>query len=376
MTFEGKIGIRLEWDGHQVSRAEINPRPLVPLNTLLRGKSPQEAQRIIPMLFSLCGQAQTAAAATALDAAVSGATPCVPLQAERRVLAEALQEILWRFLLDLPRILHAPPQPEQLASLRRQLADCLSTTDEAQWQQGMARLESATGDALLGSAAAGWTGSSDAASLMAMLGASDTATARLLVECQKNDSPCAGKPVALMPFAQADDVMKVLLPALAADPGFSVHPVWQGQAMETGSLARMQHCAPIAGQLSHRAPSAALRLLARLLEIGELFSRLRAPELPEDSFVQSMPCGPGAGIAWVQNARGLLLHRVVLDKQGTIADYCVVAPTEWNFHPAGPCAQELTGKPAATRAEAHRHAELVVQSLDPCVAYQIEVDHA
>ncbi|HEY0845750.1 MAG TPA: hypothetical protein VGE12_10300 [Noviherbaspirillum sp.] len=375
MTPEGNIGIRLAWDGKQISRVQISPRPLVQVNALLRGKSPQEALRIIPMIFSLCGQAQAAAAATALDAAASGDMPVVPLTRERRVLAEALQEILWRFLLDLPRILHAPPQSQQLALLRRQLAGCLSAADEAQWQQGIAGLASATGHALFGTAA-GWTACKDAANLIRMLEASDTATARLLVACWKNDTPPAGKPVALMPFAQAGHVMDTLLPSLAAEPRFSAYPTWQGHAMETGSLARMQHCPPMAGLLTNRAPSTGLRLLARLLDIDDLLSRLRAPALPEDSFVQGAPFGPGAGIAWVQNARGLLLHRAVLDKQGAIADYCVVAPTEWNFHPAGPCAQELTCKPASTRAQAHQHAELAAHSLDPCVAYQIEVDHA
>lgn len=376
MTPEGNIGIRLAWDGKQISRVQISPRPLAGINALLRGKSPQEALRIIPMVFSLCGQAQAAAAATALDAAASGNPPVVPLNRERRVLAEALQEILWRFLLDLPRILHAPPQPQQLASLRRGLGDCMACPDEAQWQHAIAKLEEAVSATLLGPAAEGWQEVIDAAQLIGMLEASDTATARLLVDCWKNDAPPAGQPVGLMPFVQASHVMDALLPALAGDTRFSVHPTWQGQAMETGSLARMQHCAPIAGSLSEQGPSVGLRLIARLLETGELFSRLRAPELPEDSFVQGAPCGPGAGIAWVQNARGLLLHRVVLDKQGTIADYGVVAPTEWNFHPSGPCARELTGKPTSTRTQAHQHAELAVHSLDPCVAYQIEVDHA
>jgi hypothetical protein len=56
------------------------------------------------------------------------------------------------------------------------------------------------------------------------------------------------------------------------------------------------------------------------------------------------------GVAWVQNARGLLLRRTVLDKQGTIADYYLVAPTEWNFHPDGPYAQGWNDKPATTPA--------------------------
>ncbi|MEZ5703328.1 MAG: hypothetical protein R3E42_17330 [Burkholderiaceae bacterium] len=45
---------------------------------------------------------------------------------------------------------------------------------------------------------------------------------------------------------------------------------------------------------------------------------------------------PGVGLAWVEMARGLLVHQVTLDAGGDSVGRCrVVAPTEWNFHPLG-----------------------------------------
>lgn len=376
MTLEGKIRIRLAWNGRQISRALIEPRPLVPLNTLLRGKRPEDALRMIPMLFSLCGQAQAAAAASALEAAASNATPSIPLLRERRVLAEALQETLWRMLLDLPRILHAPVQPALLAALRRGLADCLAFTEESDWQNGIGHLENTVAEALLGNATVKLNEIEDSDRLIQTLKNADTSTARLLADCWDGDEHVCGNAVALMPCADAAQVLAELLPSLRNDPEFPSHPTWHGRPAETGPLARMQHWSPIARLLDLTGSSTGLRLIARLLEIGELFARLRAPELPEDSFVQAAPCGADVGVALVQNARGLLLHRVMLDKQGAIADYCLVAPTEWNFHPAGPCAQGLVHHPASSLEQARQAAELLVHSLDPCVAYQIEVDHA
>lgn len=55
--------------------------------------------------------------------------------------------------------------------------------------------------------------------------------------------------------------------------------------------------------------------------------------------------GPGVGRALVETARGLLLHEITLDGD-RIADYVIVAPTEWNFHPRGRLHDWLLGLPA------------------------------
>jgi coenzyme F420-reducing hydrogenase alpha subunit len=83
----------------------------------------------------------------------------------------------------------------------------------------------------------------------------------------------------------------------------------------------------------------------------------------------------GAGVAVVETARGLLLHRAVLSG-GRVADYRIVAPTEWNFHPAGPLVQGLEGEEAIDAALLERNARLAVEALDPCVACNVEIVHA
>jgi Ni,Fe-hydrogenase I large subunit len=64
------------------------------------------------------------------------------------------------------------------------------------------------------------------------------------------------------------------------------------------------------------------------------------------------------------------MHEVVLEDD-RVADYRIVAPTEWNFHPAGPFTAgvnalgDLPDGVAAVQA--------LARSLDPCVSYQVEV---
>ena len=86
----------------------------------------------------------------------------------------------------------------------------------------------------------------------------------------------------------------------------------------------------------------------------------------------------GAALGLADAARGLLAHRV--DMQGmTVRRYRIVAPTEWNFQPRGVVAKGLEAIAAglssrAKASELEALARLYITSVDPCVAYRLEVD--
>ncbi len=63
-------------------------------------------------------------------------------------------------------------------------------------------------------------------------------------------------------------------------------------------------------------------------------------------------------------ARGLLLHSVQLDRIATVMEYRVLAPTEWNFHPAGSLGQAV----ASLAPDDRDSARLLAAAFDPCVA--------
>ncbi|HJV86643.1 MAG TPA: nickel-dependent hydrogenase large subunit [Noviherbaspirillum sp.] len=376
MNLEGKIRIALEFDGRRIVAAAVQPRALIPLNRLLQGRPAAHALQVIPLLFSICGKAQGAAASTAVQVALEQST-AVSLQCERLVLAEALQELLWRFLIDLPRIMQAPSDPTLLAWLRQHMtACCRDGFDETGWQAGMVEMESRVGAALLGDAWQYLQDAGDTNTLMRWLHDARTPTARLLLQCLPLDEPSHDGAASLMPWVNRENMLTYLLPSMTNEGHFASRPHWQGQALETGSLARMQAHPALAVLLREQGVSIFARLLARLLEIHALFDRLRRSEPAEDAWVQGHAGEAAVGLACVQNARGLLLHRVVLDAQRRIADYRIVAPTEWNFHPEGACARSLAGVEAAEETAILRRTELLVHSLDPCVACEIEVNHA
>ncbi|MBK1666235.1 hydrogenase assembly protein HupF, partial [Rhodospirillum rubrum] len=72
------------------------------------------------------------------------------------------------------------------------------------------------------------------------------------------------------------------------------------------------------------------------------------------------------GVGMVEAARGLLIHRVVV-REGRVARWRILAPTEWNLHPQGALASLLIGCPVSGTEEACLLAHWLVLALDPCV---------
>ena len=88
-------------------------------------------------------------------------------------------------------------------------------------------------------------------------------------------------------------------------------------------------------------------MAARGLELLELADWLRG----EAPVYGATAVAPGAGQAWVETARGLLAHRVVLTG-GRVRQYQLLAPTDWNFGPVAPLEEVLAGTPRTPRRRA------------------------
>ncbi|MBX3609051.1 MAG: hypothetical protein KF871_04075 [Hydrogenophaga sp.] len=135
---------------------------------------------------------------------------------------------------------------------------------------------------------------------------------------------------------------------------------WAGRPVHTGHWCRASAQAP--------APTSAWGLLgSRLAELAQLATLEPTQPLPLAWGAQRT--GERSAIAWVEMARGLLVHRVVLDATGTRVAQCqVLAPTDWNWHPEGVAAQAL----AALRGSLQGvQARLLVAAFDPCLAVEI-----
>ncbi len=362
MIVEGKLEFEVAWDGKRIAGVSVHSTRPVTASRVLEGKSVEEVLRRVPLLFSVCGRAQSVAAASAIEAARGlRAGEAVLLERERAIAGECLQEYCWRMLIDLPALLGEAARPGELADLRRRIA---AANEPFMWGEVAHAAEDLLERAVYDMSPGAWLRLRPAA-LEAWLARGESPTPRMLARLRRLQ---LGGEHGLLPWLEEDD-----LPLLAArienEPDFTLRPTWQGRPAETGALARQRAHPAVAREISLHGATASTRMLARLLELAQLSEQLREARA---SGIRSASPRPGAGIAAVETARGTLLHWVELS-EGRVARYRIVAPTEWNFHPKGAFVHGLTGCPVRSESEARGAAGLLAHALDPCVAYEVRV---
>jgi len=376
VSIEGELSIRLDWDGARVIGVAIRSTRPVVAGRLLAGKGAREAASMLPRLYSICGRAQAAAAHRAIDAATGTESAAANAGAlENAVLLETVQEYLWRLLIDWPQAMGRQPSIAAVAPVRRQLAAAIARQHANEDAPALlahevaAALDALAADHVYGESPTLFLARGDAG---AMLPAS--LAAALLAK-----APGLGRSAtALMPTADASGLLEAVVPGLRCDAEFARAPLWNGMTVETGALARNCDQPMMASLLQREGRAVVTRMAARLVELASLLGSLHAAAVTGTSgigWVAALTLEPGDGLAAVQTARGLLLHRARL-AHGRVVDYQIVAPTEWNFHPAGPLVQGLEGMEVADASVLSRQARLAIQALDPCVACSVEVVHA
>lgn len=316
----------------------------------LVGRTPEEAVALVPRLHAICGQAQAAAARAALAAA--GHPLPEPPAAGERILLEAAQEHLWRVLRDWPTVLGLPAAEEPFQRWYRALAAAARAPLPGGRLEGLLAfvrdevvpggLDAARDRAGLARWAAGAPGLGPA--LVRALGDRPGPAPVFL--------GLAGRP-----------------PEGAWRDG-GARPEQDGAPAETGPLARRQRHPAVADLLASGGAGLLSRLVARLLDLLEVARALYAGDTRVE--VPAARLGPGEGTAWLETARGALLHRARLEG-GRVAAYAIVAPTAWNFHPRGPFVRAAEAIAAAD--DAALHAELVrwVVAFDPCVPWRLDL---
>lgn len=320
-------------------------------------------------LFSLCGHAQLACADLAVNAALGREPPVAPAVRDR-LARLTLREHLRSIWLDWPRRL--PEAPESAASLAA-AARVLASAPECAAPPGAAGawLEAHAIGMPLAQWLTAWE-SDPAGWLRAWCARSDSLVAGLLRACRPvADSALPG--VAPLRVHADAAALRAWAAGLADDAGGGAaarQPQWRGACAETGVWTRLNDGS------AQRLDTPWLKLGARLAEsvrlaLPEAARSLHARPATAWLSLGALPLAQGAAVAWVEMARGLLIHHVQLDGRGDCARVhaCqVIAPTGWNFHPDGAVARALERWPRAPGA-ARRRIDALAAAYDPCVPF-------
>lgn len=370
----------------------LNVRPGVPVPEALQSERRDWASRLakgqpvtalpglLASLFSLCSRAHRLCAQLAVYAAAPDAM-AAPTEVARCLRLETAQEHVRRIGLDWPRLLTGAPVPAALNSLRASpLLRPAPPTTEHEWSVSLAWLETEW----LQMPAATWLRAWQAYGADWLIDWSQRHQGwlpSLLRGAREADTgPSLTMDHALR--AQADDVgQRALAQALVHTPGFNMQPVWNGRSAHTGTWSRL-HRADAGLPLTPWA-----MLGCRLAELA----RLCLPGSPDGAgwlAHGALRLPDGQGMAWVEMARGLLVHHVAIDgndANARVQSCRVLAPTEWNFHPHGEVAQRIAALDTGVSApRLQQQVALLMAAFDPCVPFHIgqvkaqttEVSHA
>lgn len=351
-SLEGSVAVRLAVAGGRVRAATMTMQRPDAARALI-GRTPEEAVRLVPLLFSLCSTAQALAAAEALESAI--AIDAAPHATARALLvaAEVADSHAWQALVDWPKRLGETPQPQALAPLRA----------------ATAAIPAALYPDRDGLRLGGGTLRPDHTAL-------GTAIARLRELVQQTvfggPPPADARSLAVWVSVGATPAARLMDRALAPDlAGFGA-----SDAPSLGPLARQRAHPLVTALLDRHGPGVAAHAAARLAELSDLPDRMaRLTAALDDSPIGTTPApqnrdGTGAGSGTVETARGRLTHRVRL-ADGRIADYRIEAPTDRNFAADGPLARGLSG--ACADDGLPERAGMLVTALDPCVACTISI---
>lgn len=392
MSIEGKLGIELLCRDKRIRQVRIlSSRPLL-LPLLFEGKRVTEVLQTIPLLYGICATAQASAAATACRQALGlGVDERTRLAESLLVCLETAREHLWRVLIDWPAFTGEAVERPQLPGLSRLVPDAQQALFDraasaftlqpvAQFDPhtlaGLVdRLSHTLELAVFGIPAANWCDMESAHELEAWIAAKGTPSARYLAQLRDTGMAQLGKTsIASLPAIDAEPLHR----CLAQDDAdrFIARPQWHETPRETSSLTRQSEHPLIRAMQPRYGRGLLTRLTARLLELASIPHHLNSivQRLDQEIEPESVPqatAEPGSGLGVVEAARGRLIHRACVAGEA-IQRYQILAPTEWNFHPAGLVAEGLLGLPGGDESSLRRQARLFINAVDPCVDYGIE----
>jgi len=391
-AIEGRLSISLMLQAGRVSEVSITSSRPLKMPRIFCGKSVAHLLDTLPLLYSVCGTAQACAAVQACEQAQGlSVTPACHRGRELLVHFETAKEHVWRIFQDWPRLLGKEAEIPVIAQVMalmgrfrqslypggRTLTPGLGPDDVglAGAEEVVIELRALLEMALFPQGLGQWLRIDSEGSLRDWSRREQNPVTALLRHVQAQGWEALGaNDIPALPVLEPRALDAALSTAQADQ--MIAEPLWQGRACETTPYARVVNHPLVECLVAKYGNGLYPRLVARLVELAQIPERLlgliRQIRDGDCGAVGGASLGAGVGLAQVEAARGRLVHRVELEGE-RVKRYQILAPTEWNFHPQGVLAQALKEVPASAVDELREQAALLVNAIDPCVAYDLDV---
>lgn len=166
---------------------------------------------------------------------------------------------------------------------------------------------------------------------------------------------------------------------LLDDINFIKNPTYQNTIFETTPYSRQIHHPLIKQLYAIYGNGLFTRSVAKLVEIFELFNRVKHSytniKFEKISYNTHNNSAKLTALTQVEAARGKLIHKICI-KNDKVNSYQILAPTEWNFHPKGILNRMIKSIYYTDKQDLINKIRLLVDAIDPCVGYEIEVSDA
>lgn len=391
-NIEGQLDINLYPQRKNGAHVELSSSRPLHAAKIFVGKTPQQVLSIIPLLFSICGIAQSRTALTAIEQNLKiGSAPELEIARDMLVLVENAKEHLFRLFVDWPKLFDLKTNNSNLPylsqiitefksilfengeafSLDSELNSSLKNTNYL-----ITKLDQYLQQHVFCQSTKDWLKIKNSKTLQLWAQQCDTVAANSInIIFQQDWASQGGAECAPLPLLDGADLLKQFNAADAEK--FIALPQWQGHCCETTTLTRQFEQPLIQALYKEFQATLITRWVARLVELATIPQQLRnmLQQLidAETTTANTENKNHVQGLAQIEAARGRLVHRVNIE-QGVISNYQILAPTEWNFHPQGLVAKSLDSLVSnAENENLEKLAHLMINAIDPCVGYQLRI---
>ncbi len=167
--------------------------------------------------------------------------------------------------------------------------------------------------------------------------------------------------------------------ALLNNDAYIQHPSYQDTTYETTPYSRQSEHRLIKQLVNIHGNGVFTRATAQLLEVFELLNKVKHNytniKSENISYDVQFPSLETNALVQLEAARGRLIHQLSI-KDEKIKSYQILAPTEWNFHPEGVLNHMIKSLNFTDKKDLITKVKLLVNAIDPCVGYSIEVEYA